>query len=245
MTQTRTDRRRPDVAAAMAGSPSAVTERSAPIAHLIGRAAAGAFAVVGRVRPSPKPLHPRGAVQDATLTRFGLDQPVGVAWIDEPGTDAAIVRLSRSAGLPAPLPDVLGLAVRVPTAESHADLLFSTSGTGRLTRFVLAPARRPHVATYSTLVPYRTLSGPAVLVALGRCAESAPAFELRIAIGRGPWHTFARLELAAPAREDTDIAFDAVTNTVPGLEPYEWVRQLRAGAYRAARRSRGDDRVRP
>lgn len=253
MTQMLVRRREPHTTAAadrsVPQSESPVTPpsqgRSAPIARAVGRLAAGAFAVAGRVRPSPKPLHPRGAVQGATLTRFGLEQSVGVAWLDEPGSDTAVVRLSRSAGLPAPLPDVLGLALRVPTDAGHADLLFSTSGTGRLGRFVLAPARCPQLATYSTLVPYRTPRGPAVLIAVGSGDESARIFELRVALGRGPWQTFGRLELDAAAREDADIAFDAVTNTVPGLGPYEWVRQLRAGAYRAARRSRGDDRVRP
>jgi hypothetical protein len=253
MTQTQARRSEPHTAAAVdrpqrpasADSATTVPGRSAPIARVVGRLAAGAFAVAGRVRPSPKPLHPRGAVQGATLARFGLEQPVGVAWLDEPGSDVTLVRLSRSAGLPAPLPDVLGLALRVPSGAGHADLLFSTSGKGRFGRFVLAPARRPEFATYSTLVPYRTSRGPAVLTAVGCGNESAPVFELRVAIGRGPWQTFGRLELEAAAREDADIAFDAVTNPVPGLEPYEWVRQLRAGAYRAARRSRGDDRVRP
>ena len=47
------------------------------------------------------------------------------------------------------------------------------------------------------------------------------------------------------AESDEYVAFDPMTNTVPGLEPYEWVRQLRERSYRAARHSRGDERLQP
>lgn len=218
----------------------------APIAAAIGRAAAGGFAVAGRLRRTTKPLHPRGAVITGTLTRLGLDEPTGVPWLDEPGHDEVIVRLSRSAGLPSRLPDVLGLALRVPLAGGHADLLFSTGGSGPVSRFLLVPRRRPENATYSTLVPFRTPTGGVVLSAVAERGASSLCFELRVAALRGQWRTFARLELPDDqTADDTYVAFDAVANPVPGLEPYAWVRELRAGAYRAARRSRGDDRAAP
>jgi hypothetical protein len=39
---------------------------------------------------------------------------------------------------------------------------------------------------------------------------------------------------------DTPVSFEPVGNLLPGLETYDWVRRLRAPAYRTARRSRGD-----
>ena len=46
------------------------------------------------------------------IYRHGLDPGTGVPWIDEPGEDE-VVRLSRAIGLRG-LPDIHGLAVRVP-----------------------------------------------------------------------------------------------------------------------------------
>jgi hypothetical protein len=61
-----------------------------------------------------KPIHPRGVVARAVVKRMGsMHGRWGVPWLDEPGTDVGIVRLSRAAGFPAPVPDVLGLALRL------------------------------------------------------------------------------------------------------------------------------------
>ena len=45
---------------------------------------------------------------------------LGVAWLDEPGADDVVVRLSRGGGLPAWCPDVHGLALRHPMAAGVA-----------------------------------------------------------------------------------------------------------------------------
>src|SRR3954451_10255298 len=80
-----------------------------------GGAARGTPCAPGpRARPADKPLHPVGAVSRGTLHRYGLTPSVGVKWLDEPGQDKVLVRFSRALGLPGPLPDVLGLAVRIP-----------------------------------------------------------------------------------------------------------------------------------
>src|SRR4051794_39078712 len=56
-------------------------------------------------------LHPRGTTLSGVLTVTGGD--TGAELLDRPGRHDVLVRLSRSAGLPAPLPDVHGVAVRV------------------------------------------------------------------------------------------------------------------------------------
>jgi hypothetical protein len=140
--------------------------------------------------------------------------------------------------MPERLPDVQGLAVRVdPSSDRPGDLLFATTGWGRISRFVLLPSReldRP----MTTLLPYRTAVGPVVL---GARRTDDRSFELSYAVGLGRWTPFAELALAAPgptAARDPEISFDPVLNRIPGLEPYDWVRRLREPAYARARHRR-------
>jgi hypothetical protein len=200
---------------------------------------------VAKVRPAAKPLHPRGDTISATIRRTGLNPGVGVTWIDEAGVDDADVRVSRAIGLPAPWPDIRGLAVRVPTGpDAHGDLLFASTGRSRLGRFMLLPARTFSSRTYSTLFPYRTVSGPLLLAAH---PEGDNSFILACASPRSVWRTFGQLKLDAPpadAPEGSDSigpSFDPVLNQIPGLDYYPWAGSLREGSYRAARRSRRDD----
>ena len=89
------------------------------------------FYAAGRLRRGRrKPLHPDGAVLPGTLHRVGAPTTWGSRWLDATGEHEATVRLSRSAGLPPPLPDILGLAIRVRIDGRDADLLLSTTGRG-------------------------------------------------------------------------------------------------------------------
>jgi hypothetical protein len=204
-----------------------------------GKALEGLFAAVAHVRPADKPLHPRGRLHSAVIERTGTRDAVGVPFIDEPGTSTGIVRLSRATGLPAALPDIHGLALRVPLQSgAHADLLFATTGLGRWSRFVLLPSQHAGQRSYSTLLPYRTSSGPVTLAAVP-VHHDERTFDLACATVGGAWQTFARMELSASDSAGSP-SFDPVLNQLPGLRYYEWVADLREGAYRAARRSRTD-----
>jgi hypothetical protein len=199
----------------------------------------GAIGAVNAVRPAAKPLHPRGAVTRGVLERFGGVVESGVSWLDEQGTDDVVVRWSRAVGLPAPSPDVFGLAVRVELSPGrHADVLFSTTGTGPLTRFALVPAFTPQ-RPMTTLLPYRTARGPVLLSAV---PQGDRAVELAWARGTGAWQPFGtlRLERSPMVAADADVSFDPVLNPPPGLAPYDWVTRLREPSYRSARRARGD-----
>jgi len=202
------------------------------------------FAAVARLRPTEKPLHPRGETTGATIRRTGLSPGVGVPWIDEAGVDDVQVRVSRAIGLPVSWPDIRGLAIRVPTgSETHGDLLFATTGRSRLGRFLLLPARDSSSQTYSTLFPYRTASGPLLLAAH---PDGHGSFNLACASPQGVWRTFGRLRLEASTGVATGAdgvgpSFDPVLNQIPGLDYYPWAGSLREGSYRAARRSRRDD----
>jgi len=203
-----------------------------------GQLLRGVLRTVDAARQAGKPLHPRGAVTRGVLERHGSVRRSGVAWLDEPGRHDVIARWSRSVGLPGPVPDVLGLAVRVVLDDERAaDVLFSTTGTGPLTRFALLP-RRSFERPMTTLLPYRTDHGPVVLAAE---ASDARTVDLAWARSTGAWQPFATLLLddAPEQADDAAVSFDPVLNQLPGLETYDWVRRLREPSYRSARRARG------
>ncbi|WP_432485751.1 catalase family protein [Kineococcus esterisolvens] len=188
-----------------------------------------------------KAVHTRGAVVTGEVVRHGLADPVGAPWVDEPGEDRALVRFSRAAGLPRPLPDVLGLAVRVsgPGGEPH-DLLMSTTFDAGAGRRVLRPALDWRSGTYSTVAAFRTAAGPLLAGARWR----GERFVLAVAAPRGPWRPFAELHLHEdPATApDRVLTFDPGRHPVPGLAmPPGWAR-LREPAYAGSRagRSRHD-----
>jgi hypothetical protein len=190
-------------------------------------------------RPAAKPLHPDGSVVPGTLRRLGDQVRTGAQWLDDAGQDEVLVRRSGALGLASPLPDVVGLAVRVPVdGGGYGDLLFASTGLGRMTRFTLTPTRSPHRRPLTTLLPYRTPAGPVILSAVARDEQT---FDLAWAVGTGSWHRFAELWVHGDMVDEGDLStsFDPVRNIVPGLENYDWVRRLREPAYATARSSRG------
>lgn len=206
-----------------------------------GTALAAGTRVLSAVRPAAKPLHPRGTIYQARLYRHGMEPPLGVEFLDAVSTDDVLVRESRSVGLPGWLPDIHGLAMKVPNGDgSHGDLLFSTTGLGRRTRYVLTVSRHQYGRPMTTLLPYRTAAGP---VLLGARASGGSTVEILCAVGDGEWRHVADLRLTRTEGDDQSLSFDPVRNSLPGLEQYGWVQRLRAPAYRRARRSRGEDAV--
>ncbi len=220
------------------------------------------FYAVGRLRRGRrKPLHPDGVVLPGTLHRDGAVTTWGAPWLDATGEHEATVRLSRSAGLPPPLPDVLGLALRVRVDGRDADLLLSSSGRGPDGRFLLRPRIAPGRGAYTTLLPYRSPRGPVLIAAEPEQARRLPpdpaglaerlaAEPVRLTLScaepRGPWRQFGTLEIGGqggqPSNDagvDAPISFDPVLNPLPGLVKYDVVARLRARTYASARRARG------
>lgn len=207
----------------------------------------GVLAAVTRglagLRLSRKPLHPEGVVSRGTLVRIGGAVRSGVDWLDDPGVDEVLVRVSRAIGLPRWLPDIHGLAMRVPRGTVYGDLLLASTGTGRLGRFVLTAGRDVTARPLSTLLPYRGPDGPLLIAALGSVTPpvlEGPrlAFELLWARGLDPWVPFARLEVEE-ASADASVSFDPVLHPLPGLGFYPWVQRLREPAYGVARATSG------
>jgi hypothetical protein len=205
-----------------------------------GAAIAVAFGAVARAR-SAKGLHPRGAVYRGRLHRQGIAPATGVPWLDAPGQDEVLVRFSRGAGLPPPLPDALGLAVRILNGPGEPSdlLLSSTAGRAPVLRHLLAPRRDPRQCAYTSIVGFRTPSGP---VMIGAFPDGA-ALSLAAARPGGPWQAFGRIDLeATPSTEgaDADVDFDPMLHEIPLLHMPDALARLREPSYRASRRARRD-----
>ena len=196
---------------------------------------AAATRTVALLRPARKPLHPAGEILRGRVLRRGSDTTSGVPWLDEPGSDHVVVRLSRAIGLPQALPDIHGLALRLELPDGRADLLLASTGWGRLSRFVLTFGQEPESRPLTSLLPYRTASGP---VLLGARASTPSSYELSWCSAGGSWRSFATLELTGETSSDEHVSFDPVLNQVPGLAQYPAVVRLREPSYLRARRSR-------
>ena len=223
-----------------------------PISAVGGHVFALIFRTLKKVRPD-RPIHPDGVALVGTLERYGHDLASGISWVDSPGTDHVTARLSRSLGLPDALPDILGLAVRIPKGEGHADVLLASTGASRAGRFILTLHRSPTAAVFTTLMPYKGEAGPVLLAARTLQAPALPLAApgpFRRALGEnlwalgfyysrpgGTWTQFATLTLGiAPGLADTATRYDPVLNPLSGSGTYRWARRLREPSYTAARR---------
>jgi hypothetical protein len=225
-------------------------ERLAIVAGGVLKAVFGAILLVRR----PRPIHARGVVLSGEMTWLGTSISSGISWVDDaPRAPVSVTaRVSRSAGLPAPLPDVIGLALRVTTGEGSADLELASTGIGVPGRFMLVPRRSPSRATYGMLIPYRSSDGPILI-----CARSVPdrrlpsdlpgiadalavePWRLRLYFARptGLWHVFAEMTLQTSAdQDDHALRFDAQRRAVPGAASYRWEWLARQPSYRLAQR---------
>ncbi len=209
-----------------------------------------------------RPLHPRGLRLDGSVVvhRHGLSS--GISWIDEPGGGPATARVSRSAGTPDGLPDVVGLAVRFhhpesgPTPSTFSDILLSSTGWSFPFRYVLMPRLGVSRAPLTTMMPYRGEYGPVVLGArtlrpaglpsslrgFARSLGDSPwQLGLYFATPRGAWQHFGTLTLQLnPDGEERDLRFDAVLHPLAGAGTYEWARKVREPSYALSRREPGD-----
>ncbi|MFI7614378.1 hypothetical protein ACIBP6_24395 [Nonomuraea terrae] len=214
-------------------------------------ALAASFGAAARLRRG-RPFHPAGVLFEARLRLHGTPQPWGAPFLDHRMDVYGFARFSRSLGLPPPLPDILGLALRWHQEDATADLLLATTGHTPLGRRLLRPATR-WTGMYTSLFPYevagrRLVLGallqrerplPATFDALVRAADEGPLLlDLAAAAPSGPWRLFGQIELTAPPMTDTDLPtrFNPLLRQVPGLRPAGWLNEVRDAAYEAAQR---------
>lgn len=221
--------------------------RTAGLAVGLGLGAAfGAVAVLRHGRP----LHPQGATLRVTVLCDGSGRS-GVPLLDQAGVSEGTMRVSRAMGLPAWLPDIYGLALRLPQAEGAdgdpADLLFASTGDSGLGRFMLLVHSELADGPLTTLLPVRSPAGALLLrlepVAGSPVREVGPSLQvpdrltLSYAVGTRPWVTVGELAVGARVEgEDDPRRHDPVLHQLPGTSQYAVVRSLREPAYAAARR---------
>jgi hypothetical protein len=212
-------------------------------------------------------LHPTGVGYQGRL-RVPDERPPrpGVPLFQAGATHPVLVRFSRGAGLPEPLPDALGVAIKLPDAHGPGvdqDLLLTSSTDRPLLRRLLFPARSFVRGAFSTALPYDLGSERVVLLLVpapfnaGRSAggggrrpvgglaelravaANGLEFELRTARSFGRSQPLATVTVDAPlpADQTEGLRFNPWT-TGPGIHPSGWLNLLRDAAYQASQRGR-------
>lgn len=181
-------------------------------------------------------IHAKGMAYAGELTMLPAAGALQVPLAKGPRSRPVLVRFSRGAGLPDSLPDVLGLAIRIPDADGAGrpqDLMLATGGGSPLLRRMLVPRRDYRTSTYTSLIAYE-VGGRDLVV--GALADDDGDFLLATADGGSAWTPFARLVVGAELPEDQGrrLSF-SVGNDAGGLRIGGRWRAARAGAYDAAR----------
>jgi hypothetical protein len=170
------------------------------------------------------------------------------------------VRFSRSLGLPRPLPDLLGMSIRIPDAYglgAHQDFLLVTSVDLPVLHHVFLPAADVQDRPYSSSLPYR--AGDQLLLVgalpdrssprpegndeLDRLARAAATGRLRFRLGVAPLEGRFRAVATLHVEARMDRGLDALRfdpfNTGGGLEPVGVLNRLRDYAYPLSQRAWG------
>ena len=173
-------------------------------------------------------FHPHGTTRSAVLSVTG-----GLGWgtrlLDAPARHEGLVRVSRGVGLPSWLPDVEGLALRLPgqgVDGGPLDLLVNSAWRFAFAPSVLSP-------TWSAVLPHRTGSGRLVLLG-ARPVEDG--FRLLAAPPFGSWQEWGHLTLGAEL-DGEGLRF-APTLGADDLKPVELFRGLREWSYDASQAAR-------
>jgi hypothetical protein len=235
--------------------------KGSPLDRSVSAVAASVFTTLAKLRRA-RGVHPHGIGFDGVLTLHagpGLDLMPGLG---SPRAVPAVLRLSRSFGLRRPLPDLLGVAVKLPDLHGPGhdqDFLLVSSLDGRLSKYIPTPAPRYSWRAYSSLLPYRSDGRMVLPGALGAspaaahgqdemtgAMDAAQRGELRFALAVAPaLGRFAPLgELTAqhPLAQSAVQAlrfnpFHTAESIVPAGGP---LNGMRRAAYAASQRARPD-----
>ena len=222
-------------------------------AGTISALAFGALSAVRRARI----FHPIGIAVEATLDIDG-GASTGAALFDERARRRCVVRFSRGVGVREPIPDILGLALRVletPGESDCQDFLLVTSGAAPLVRSALIPALGYADRHYSSVLPYRVgdrtvLVGARPLLSSGvsprtfddlsdALAAARLRFVLEIADPTEDWEALGTLEFGRRLSEGEAEALQFnVFNAGEGIEPVGLLNTIRKKAYAGSQRAR-------
>ena len=127
-------------------------------AEAIGTTVGGVLAALAAARRG-KAVHPHGVVYSGRLRITGAGAaPPAASLLTEPGEHEAVVRFSRSVGVPRPIPDLLGMSIRLPDVHGpglHQDFMLVTSADLPVIHHVFLPATDAQQRPYTSSLPYR------------------------------------------------------------------------------------------
>lgn len=214
--------------------------RRSPLPELVERSTAAIFRTLAGLR-GRRALHPYGMA----FAGFAVVHDGGRV-LAPPGQVDVEVRLSRGVGLPHPIPDFNGVAVRFVDARGrgfHQDLLLAASGRRPGLRHLIVPSPYFSSSGYSTVLPYRGTDGsllmfrcePIPVRTLDALVPRLPLLlELHVATLFGPWVPAASVTIASLRSSDAQLRFDP-WNTGPEIAPFGRLNRLRGPAYAGSR----------
>lgn len=217
-----------------------------------------------------KAFHPDGVVYDARLAITGdPTAPQAAELLSRRDEHRVIARFSRAVGLPRPIPDLLGLSLRVPDAYGaarHQDFLLVTSADYPLLHHIFLPAVDVQQRPYTSSLPYRAGDDLFLVGAVPR-RESPRAhgrdefdrlriaastgrlvFDLAVARVAGRFHSVGSLHIGRRLAPELDALRFNPWNTGGGMQPAGGLNGARDRAYKLSqgtwRRLRRDGAVR-
>jgi hypothetical protein len=222
------------------------------LGDIAGASFGSVLAAVAAVRRA-KAVHPDGVAYDARFVAAGTPAaPRAAELLRERREYRAIVRFSRSVGVPHPIPDLLGMGIRVIDAYGrgrHQDFLLVSSADHHVMHHLFLPARDVQQRPYSSAVPYRAGDERFIVGALpdprsprmqGRtefdrldaaAVTGRLRFQFAVAAVRGRFRPVAELHIAGRLDELDALRFNP-WNTGGGLEPAGWLNGARDRAYK-------------
>jgi hypothetical protein len=223
------------------------------LAKAAGLSIGAVLAALAGVRRG-KAFHPDGVVYDARLTiGNAAAAPQGTELFSQSGDHRAVVRFSRAVGLPRPIPDLLGLSIRLPGVYGsgrHQDFLLVTSADYPLLHHIFLPARDVQQRPYTSSLPYRAKDNLFLVGAVPRRDSPRPdgqnefdrlqaaastgrlAFDIAVAPIAGRFRAVGTLHLGRRLHHELDALRFNPWNTGGGMEPAGWLNGARDRAYK-------------
>ena len=206
-----------------------------------------------------KPVHQHGISYRARLIVDGAAQaPQASKLLSTRSEHSVVMRFSRSLGMPRPLPDLLGVSLRVLDAYGegrHQDLLLVSSVDLPVLHHLFVPATDVQQRPYSSSLPYHAGDesflvgvvpdarsprppGDDELDRLGRAAETGRlTFGLAIAPVGGRFRRVGRLYVAERLAPEVDALRFNPFNCGGGMWPTGALNRIRDYAYPLSQRA--------
>jgi hypothetical protein len=234
------------------GRRAAIPPLSEVVAVVAG-ASFGALLAAGSALRRGKVVHPHGVVFEARLAVTGAPAaPAAATLLSAPAEHSALVRFSRSLGLPRPLPDLLGMSIRIPDAYGPGraqDFLLVTSADLPLAHHIFLPARDTQQRPYTSALRFRAGAEQFLVGVLPRADSPRPGggdelervraaaatgalrFDLAVSPVFGRFTPVAELRIGAQLPERFDALCFQPWKGGGGLEPVGVLNRMRRYAY--------------